>query len=215
MDSFSFAFLLLGKVFLSFPEPGFINTLITQDLFKDWPLQKESEATSKGLKLMKEFINTWKPWSLPPLKMDYTRLFVGLEKTLAPPYESVYLGREKILFEEPTLAVRKFYQDFGVQVSEKNTIPDDHIGMELHFLAYLCEKSTTALKNQDQNGYTKLIEAIKKFLSEHLNLWFTPFFENVIAHGETSYYKGAVYLTRGALENLSEMLGLVQGSTDS
>ena len=44
---------------------------------------------------------------LAELRDEYTRLFVGPDKLVAPPWESVYRGEDAMLFQEVTLEVRE------------------------------------------------------------------------------------------------------------
>jgi TorA maturation chaperone TorD len=39
------------------------------------------------------------------LRVDHTRLFVGVGKVLAPPWESVYFNEDRMVFQKQTLEV--------------------------------------------------------------------------------------------------------------
>ena len=60
----------------------------------------------------------------------------------APLWESVYLGKEHLLFEEVTLAVRECYHHYGLSFIREGNEPDDHIVIELEFLTLPYQKNT-------------------------------------------------------------------------
>lgn len=96
------------------------------------------------------------------LEFDFNRLFVGPNRLEASPYESTYRNDQRSLMQYETLAVRKFYQKAGLEVSKKNVDPDDHLALELEFVCYLLENS----KENDQ--YYKMHQ---DFLKDHLLKW--------------------------------------------
>ena len=60
------------------------------------------------------------PSFLDQLKSEYTKLLVGPGKMIAYPWESVYLGKENLLFQESTLRVRQFYRKYGYHPCNAN-----------------------------------------------------------------------------------------------
>jgi TorA maturation chaperone TorD len=142
------------------------------------------------------------------LNLDFTRLFIGLERTLAPPYESVYLGKEHTLFELCTLKVREFYRRFDIHFSPGHNIPDDHLGFELSFCASLCQKHSEALdpRTKKSNLDTDYRGGLEQFLSHHLLLWINPFTSDVVTNADTPYYRGIAYLTQGTVADCAAFL---------
>ena len=192
-------FSYLARVYLEIPDAGFINGIVSENLFFFFFLCTKDPGMEKGIDLMREFLKKWNPSQIPGLKLDYTRLFIGFETTLAPPYESVYLSKYHIMFEKQTLEVRRFYEGFGLQVKKKMKEPDDHIGMELLFVAHLCGLISTEIE---------IIEDLKRFLSTHLLRWISLFLKRVEEHAETDYYLATAYLTRGTVKDISDFLKL-------
>lgn len=108
---------------------------------------------------------------------DYQRLFIGPEKLLAPPWASVYLTKEKLLFGEPERVVRKFYQSVRLAVSKAE--PADHIALELAFMARLCTSAqieAVALKTQ------------RSFLETHLLHWIAAWKSDVVCSAQTDFW---------------------------
>ncbi len=198
----------LARVYLEIPDAGFINGFVSENLFFQWPLFTNDPGMEKGIGLMREFSKKWTPSQISDLKLDYTRLFIGFETTLAPPYESVYLSKYHIMFEKQTLEVRRFYEGFGLQVKKKMKEPDDHIGMELLFVAHLCGLISAEIEKNESHRRTEIIEDLKRFLSTHLLRWISLFLKRVEEHAETDYFLAAAYLTRSTVKDLSNFLKL-------
>ncbi len=124
------------------------------------------------------------------LRHDYQVLFEGPGKLPAPPWESVYLSAEKLIFDEQTMAVRQFYKKHNIQISNFGKEPDDHIGLELQFMAILADKSFQLLLEHNISDFHTAISAQVDFLKEHLLQWASQFADLVCLNAETSFYKG-------------------------
>ncbi|MHC4290587.1 MAG: TorD/DmsD family molecular chaperone [Planctomycetota bacterium] len=129
---------------------------------------------------------------LESLKIDFTRLFVGPFKVLAPPYGSVYLEDSRIMGES-TIDVRNLYEKVGLDVVI-NDAPD-HIAMELEFMYYLVVKQTQATNEGNLRDIQLYQQKQKKFLCSHLARWLPQFAKNVQENAQTTFYKKLTHLT--------------------
>lgn len=102
------------------------------------------------------------------LKSEYTRLFIGPEELKAAPWESVFVSGDGTLFTAETLTVRKFYKAQGFIPAEYPHVADDHIAIELDFMAKLAAR---ALEDHNSDEGKVALEASEKFLQEHLLEW--------------------------------------------
>ena len=109
---------------------------------------------------------------VPPLdddgRYDFNRLFVGPQKLLAPPLESYYRNVEHLPMQAETLAVRAAYSEAGLELTERNKIPDDHAQFEFYFLSCLLE---AVCRYQGETLAVQAAYAYQRFLQEHLLLW--------------------------------------------
>ena len=105
---------------------------------------------------------------LESLKIDYTRLFVGPFKLLAPPYGSVYLENSMIMGES-TVDVRNWYEKEGLDIVI-NDVPD-HIAMELEFMYYIVVKQIEVDKNSNMEIIQSCRQTQYSFLRTHLSRW--------------------------------------------
>ncbi|HGN1704932.1 TPA: molecular chaperone [Providencia rettgeri] len=125
------------------------------------------------------------------LHWDFTRLFIGPDAPPASPWESTYVSRDKLLFQESTLAVKNFYQQHGFQLPEGDMEAADHIGFELDFMWNLSHRIVELVDGDAELGEhaKKLLFGSSEFLNAHLCAFITPFCRAVHNHAETVFYR--------------------------
>lgn len=122
------------------------------------------------------------------LLIDYTRLFLGPVDAPAMPYGSVWLGTEKELMRESTMAALALYEEGGFEIAEDFRELPDHVAVELEFLYVLLFR--------ESRGSAHEVAALKKrFLAEHLGRWAGPFTEAVKAGAQCAFYRELGELT--------------------
>ena len=126
------------------------------------------------------------------LKVDYTRLFVGPFKLLAPPYGSVYLEDGRMMGDS-AIDARNWYEKEGLDVVI-NDAPD-HIVMELEFMYYLVAKQAQATNEENLQNIQLYQQKQKTFLNSHLARWLPDFTDNVEKNTHTEFYKKLAQLT--------------------
>ena len=203
---------LLGQIAYKFPdnkERGWFQSLIDEDVFAEAPFSAEREDVKAGLEVLQKWVEAGlSDATLKLMQVDYTSLFIGSADIIAPPWGSVYLSDSRLMFQEKTLEVRNWYRRFGLQSEKLYSEPDDHIGLELAFLAHLAKLGVQAIDEEDQEQFAALLDAQRNFMSEHILRWAPRFCEKVIAGAKTDLYRGMALLIRGALFDLAELLGL-------
>lgn len=203
---------LLGRAIYNQPDKDWLNTLIVEKVFSEVPFSANRPETQRGQELMMDWVGKNVDGidddSFKELRADYTRLFVGVGKVLAPPWESVYFNEDRMVFQEQTLKVRNWYRRFGLELENLHKEPDDHIGLEMSFIAYLAELGIKVLDEQDKEKDNLLNDAKRQFLSEHLLQWGPAWCALVNEHAKTDFYRGLGYLTMGALLAIAERYDL-------
>ncbi len=126
---------------------------------------------------------------------------------LAPPWESVHRSKTKLTFQEPTLQVRALYEAFGVHAPALHREPDDHLALELAFVATLSEQAVEAAARGDGDQLERCHRAQRQFLEDHLLAWAPRCLALVEAHAETDYYRGVARLARGSLAASARLCG--------
>lgn len=109
------------------------------------------------------------------MKYEFNRLFVGPVSTKAPPYESVYLSPDRLVMQEQTLAVRKMYNREQLASSGQGHEPDDFIGTELEFMAYLLSRAIRSMHLNELGQATYYLDFYEDFCNKHTRLWWELF----------------------------------------
>ena len=144
------------------------------------------------------------------LSIEYTRLFGGLKNNsgLPPPFESVH--RESRLIGETTRAVVDAYRDAGFGDIDSGAGPQDHIGVELKFLALLCYEESQAWSHNDIAAAGTACARQIDFLEQHALAWIPGYCDDLSQKSEQDYYRLAGRLTQHALGHDREILRAVQ-----
>lgn len=201
---------LLGRALYGDPDKAWLESLISEDVFAEVPFGAQQAEVKSGL----ECLQGWAAENrmgiseaqFKALTNDQLYLFIGTDKVLAPVWESVYFNENRLVFQEQTLQVREWFSRFGLQIERLNKEPDDHIGLELSFVANLASLALQALEEQDLQKYEAILQAQRDFLSQHLLRWGPSWARLVVKHAQTGYYRGLAHLTRGALLAAAEHL---------
>jgi TorA maturation chaperone TorD len=142
---------------------------------------------------------------------DFTHLFVGPGKMEADPWESLHTSRENVLFQPSTLEVRKAYVAQGFIPQSYPHVADDHIALELDFMAQLGERLSGAHRADDGEKAQVTLVASRDFLDAHLLVWVSSFADR-LAHARRAGFYGRVGAVLAAFlpvdrEALDEMEG--------
>ncbi|MBO8134810.1 Tat proofreading chaperone DmsD [Dickeya fangzhongdai] len=129
------------------------------------------------------------------LSVAWRRLFNSGEEVPAPPWGSVYLDRQNVLFGDSTLALRRWLRDLGIEPRCDRHEPEDHIGLMLMLAAWCAE-------NQP--------DSLAELLTEHLLPWATRYLDLLECHCRHPFYQGVARLTRITLQDWQARFQLIQ-----
>lgn len=144
------------------------------------------------------------------LRREYTELFIGPASLAAPPWESVYVAGEPLLFQPVTLEVRRAYLDEDLVPTEYPHVADDHVSLELDFMAALAARMLQAWGEGDAAEARRLAESQIAFLDKHLLVWIEPYCEALRGAGEYRFYPQVVELAQLAMRADRALLGEVR-----
>ncbi len=184
-------FLLLGSLLYNEPTGQGVVMLKEQGVFEELPFAADNEQAQQGQQLMCSWLASETTDVLAKAaQSDWLHLLMGIGKVLAPPWASVYLGEEQLLFSEDTLYVRRYYEHYGFRLTKKYQEPDDHIGLELEFIGRLLE--------QDKH------EAACAFTQQFILPWLNQWADDVQKHAKTDYYRALAKLIAGGINSLMQ-----------
>lgn len=160
----------------------FFELINNESLSEIWPFGEEAELVqiNRQFKAHKQDKN---------LDLHWQRLFIGPEHLCAPPWGSVYLDPEQIVFGESCLQLAKFLAQQGMVVNTGVNEPEDHIGLMFWYLAGLLEK----------NRY----EAIQTLLSTHILPWAYRYLTLLHENAQVAYFEGVAALAELSLKALT------------
>lgn len=138
--------------------------------------------------------------ALDEVRIEYTRLFLGPTKLPAPPWESVYVSKERLIFQESTLEVRKCYLKYNFLPAQYRFEADDHLALELDFMYNLSNLAEIAFQAEDIVKVRAILKDQKAFLTEHLLVWVPQFASDLEAARPHSFYRGIVSLLKRYLK---------------
>ena len=121
------------------------------------------------------------------LAIEYTRLFdVGASGPPCPLYGGLYFGARMKTMEE---AVR-FYNHFGLTLSDSPREMPDHITTELEFLHFLAFREAEALQNGRDPGPFR--RAQRDFAARHPGRWVPQLRERLEAQDSMPFFRELV-----------------------
>ena len=175
----NYLYQLLYKSFGREPDRAFLDLLTSEHTGESFALLGGEALESVPEYLERLRAETRAPDCVEHLRDEYTRLFVGPMEMDAPPWESIYLGEEGMLFQESTLKVRECYRRFGLLPEEYPRVADDSLALELGFMADLARRSADAFESGDADTLDLTLRGARDFLTEHLLLWVPKLLERL------------------------------------
>lgn len=133
------------------------------------------------------------------LAADYAAIYLN-HALGASPYESVWLDEDKLAMQAPMFQVREIYRKHGLGVIDWRQRADDHLVIELQFLAWLA-----------RNGGENALREAAQFMDEHLLRWLPQFGERVARRCATPLYAAAAWLTSAYCDELRGALADILG----
>lgn len=127
------------------------------------------------------------PEPIDAVRSQYMKAFVGPGKLAAYPWESMYVEPAPGLFQDNTLAVRRFYAGQGMRPARLNAEPDDHIATEFHFMMKMSERSIGA-----GSEFPEMASVQISFLDDHLLRWIAEYAAKLRESSTAPFYSAVL-----------------------
>ena len=137
---------------------------------------------------------------LDELAADHAAIYLTHTHRVSPS-ESPWIDPEGLFSQQPMFDVRDWYRHWGLETPNWRERPDDHLVVQLGFLAHLMEAVESAAGPVDA----------ARFLDRHLLRWYGSFAEGVKKRCWTAYWAAVANLTDAYLASLRERLSQVPG----
>ena len=146
------------------------------------------------------------------LRRDYAYLFYMVGSSGTSPFESVYRTDDRTMFGPTTLEVREAYRAWGVQVPGQGSVPDDHLGFELLFLAHVLGEAERAMAGEDAPAAApaeaqRALDAARALLADHVLVFAPVFLANVKTRAKEPAYRAVAELAAASIASLAASLG--------
>jgi TorA maturation chaperone TorD len=193
-----------GTMVMWDPENECIHDFWKEGILKSLPVKSSNPRFMKAAAQLRESISDDNS-GFEKMKKDFTALFTGPGSSLAPPTESGFRAKYNFISGEKRPAVTEFYQAYGWQSTFRDTISDDHIGIELLFLTLMIEKY---LELDDEVCNIEMKNEILRFMDDHVLTWVPEWNDRIQEHAITLSYKGIGTLILACIEDLH---GIMEG----
>ncbi|WP_165170224.1 molecular chaperone [Adlercreutzia sp. ZJ242] len=126
------------------------------------------------------------------ISVEYTHLFIGPPRPSAAPWETFYRNADvSVGFGEATFEMQRLLREAGLRISNENNQYADHIGIELLYLATLCERAAC--------GDQASAEAGAAFAADRPLVWIDAYCQRICDERADGYYRGVVELASALL----------------
>lgn len=193
--------------------------LLAQMAAMDLSVDVDVPQIRQGYEMLRSYLANRGATTLTDLAVDYARVFLGAgqgEKDGAYPYESVYTSPERLVMQEARDQVLDLYRKEGLEPSEAMIEPEDHLSLELEFMACLSKRTAEALEAGDHERALRDLQKQQEFLEKHLLSWVPAFCQDVQRFAHEGFYQAVALITAGYLalerELIGDLIGVVQAA---
>lgn len=120
------------------------------------------------------------------IREEYQRLFKLGGVLPVEPCESIYRANEQMLPKSYAPEVREAYANFSLYFKKTEDESDDHIAVELEFMAVMLEKMQNTVMTEER--YNRYIAGQSRFVIDHLEHWAVRFGGDLECHSQHPLY---------------------------
>ena len=133
------------------------------------------------------------------LAVEHARLFSGLGASYGatPPYESMHVGNEPR--EDRVTNVTAAYREAGFERIDVPAVPQDHLAVELRFMALLAANESAAWDTSSVEQARALLDRELAFLDGHLLFWVPTYCERMGIETHVPFFAALARMTAAVL----------------
>ncbi len=164
-------------------------------------LLPQSDATRKAWAAMRaalaEIPDPPQLADLDVLAVDFAAIYLTGAYGAAPS-ESFWLDSDHIVCQQPMFEMRDIYRAAGLKASNWRLRPDDHLVLQLQYIAHMLRRRITSADFSQQLAQT---------MDAHLMRWLPDFVAGVDARAVVPFYAALGYVTLSWCQSLRDTLG--------
>ena len=144
------------------------------------------------------------------LGVEHARLFAGLSESYgpAPPFESMHAGVPVQGDSIPSMV--DAYRAAGFERIDVPAVPQDHLAVELRFMALLTAQESAAWNVRDWEQLQVVLARQQTFLDDHLLPWVPAYCERIATETREPFFAAMARVTAETLaldrENIDDLL---------
>lgn len=197
-----------------------VDAAFAADVAESFAFESEDAVLNESVAALRACLAGVDAAGIEQLAVWFDRIFFGMGPLSAKhafPYESVYTSQRGLLMQEAYGTTRRAYRENGLQKSDDFAEPDDHLAVQLAFMAALCDRAAEALEARDEDAAEAAFKVQRQFARGHLLNWIGRFaadVETAASAGDTpesGFYAHAARFTARFVEldvaTLDDMLG--------
>ena len=163
----------------------------------------QEDEIKKGNEFLKSYLSQSQQLNLKrvlgDLARDYANLFLGVGRKTIALSESSYRDQSGLLFRDSYFDVKERYRKLGLAKNNDFAEADDHLSVELAYMATVCRLSIEAIE-EDSALHLGYLNSQEEFLKEHLLLWIPAMVDMLTQAGNSLFYTGMTYLLNGFIK---------------
>jgi len=193
-----------NRIFGGVPSMEFLELLSGEQTLLSLELlsEEENDTYAEGCRFLEKMReNLSKEGFLDYVKTEYMHVMEGPGKLKAYPWASTHVGKEPLIFQECTLMVRNTYQKFGIKAKDYGHVAEDHIAIELHFMARMAKLAQEAFEKNEWDKLKYYLQGQADFLRSHMTYWVPMYAEAIKENEDAKIYPRLVALYNSFLKD--------------
>lgn len=146
------------------------------------------------------------------LAADHSSCLLGMSAHPVSPFESVHTSDKQLMMQDSRDEVVHAYAQSGFAKAGEYHVPEDHVSLELDFMAGLGMRAANAVAEvlggslDDADAAARIADAERDtnaqldFLEKHLLVWVPGFCDELEKRAATPLYRGAAQMLRAFLD---------------
>ena len=170
---------------------------------KNAALESDEPALAEGFARLQGDLADCDEAAIEQLAVTFDRVFFGMGPLTAQkafPYESVYTSEGGLMMQDAYSQVLHLYRDAQFAKNPEFKEPEDHLAVELAFMALLAERAAERLREADAEGAEAALLDQLTFVREHLLNWIDRFIADMQKAAEGGFYEHLALFTEAYLK---------------
>lgn len=209
MDSRANVYKVLSRSYLEEIDERFADELANEFLF-----ESADPRLAETLDAAKESLRGADDDRIEQLAVTFDRVFFGMGPLTARhafPYESVYTSEKGVMMQEAYSQVVRAYREQHLAKDKGFTEPEDHIAVELAFMATLAERTAAFLREGHEEAAEETVAQQVAFAKSHLLNWVDMFCTDLSAAAPGTFYEHLADFTKAFVQEDVSLLAEIAG----